>query len=137
MLLHTGASSWGARSVNPFGWDPSRPAPWWRHRHVRAQKHTLVLHVAGLCYLETSSAAQASGILEMMTTTAAKRRHLASSPFQPDAEPTIEQYALNDLVSHDSYGMGRVINLEGAAVTVDFRSQTVRIPSPYHRMARL
>ncbi|HEY3529545.1 MAG TPA: hypothetical protein VGK78_10365 [Nocardioides sp.] len=51
--------------------------------------------------------------------------------------PIIEQYALNDLVSHDSYGMGRVINVEPAAVTVDFRSQTVRIASPFQKMARL
>jgi hypothetical protein len=72
-----------------------------------------------------------------MTISGGQRRHLGSSPFQPDPEPTIEQYALNDLVSHDSYGMGRVIQLEAAAVTVDFRSQTVRIPSPYLRMARL
>jgi hypothetical protein len=65
------------------------------------------------------------------------RRHLANSPFQPDPEPTIEQYALDDLVSHDSYGMGRVIQVEAAAVTVDFRSQKVRIRSPFHKMARL
>jgi hypothetical protein len=70
-----------------------------------------------------------------MTTSA--RRHLASSPFKPDPEPTIEQYALDDLVSHDSYGLGRVIQVEGAAVTVDFRSQTVRVKSPFHKMARL
>jgi hypothetical protein len=70
-----------------------------------------------------------------MTTPA--RRHLASSPFQPDPEPTIEVYALDDLVSHDSYGMGRVISLEAAAVTVDFRSRKVRITSPFHKMARL
>jgi hypothetical protein len=72
-----------------------------------------------------------------MTTPAGPRRHLASSPFQPDPEPTIEQYAVDDMVSHDSYGMGRVIQVEAAAVTVDFRSQTVRIPSPFHKMARL
>jgi hypothetical protein len=72
-----------------------------------------------------------------MTTPARKRRHLASSPFQPDPEPTIEQYALNDLVSHDSYGMGRIIELEETAVTVDFGSKTVRIVSPYPKMARL
>ena len=72
-----------------------------------------------------------------MTSPAAKRRHLASSPFKPDPEPTIEQYALNDLVSHDSYGMGRVIDVEAAAVTVDFRSRTVRVLSPYSRMVRL
>jgi hypothetical protein len=72
-----------------------------------------------------------------MTGPAAARRYLASSPFQPDTEPTIEQYAINDLVSHDSYGMGRVIQVEAAAVTVDFRSQTVRITSPFHKMAPL
>jgi hypothetical protein len=72
-----------------------------------------------------------------MTTSAGPRRHLASSPFQPDPEPTIEQYAINDLVSHDSYGLGRVIQVEAAAVTVDFRSQTVRITSTFHKMTRL
>ena len=76
-------------------------------------------------------------MLESVTTPAGKRRHLASSPFQADPEPTIEQYALNDLVSHDAYGMGRVIKLEAAAVTVDFRSKTVRIVSPYSKMTRL
>jgi hypothetical protein len=65
------------------------------------------------------------------------RRHLASSPFRPDPETPIEEYALNDLVSHDSYGMGRVIQKETAAVTVDFRSQIVRIKSPYPKMAKL
>lgn len=72
-----------------------------------------------------------------MTTSAGPRRHLATSPFQPDPEPVVELYALNDLVSHDAYGMGRVIQVEAAAVTVDFRSQTVRIVSPFHKMARL
>lgn len=65
------------------------------------------------------------------------RRHLANSPFQPDPELTIEQYALDDMVSHDSYGMGRVIHVEAAAVTVDFRTQKVRITSPFRKMARL
>jgi hypothetical protein len=62
---------------------------------------------------------------------------MASSPFGPDPEPIIEQYALDDLVSHDSYGMGRVIQLEAGAVVVDFRSQTVRIASPFPKMAKL
>lgn len=72
-----------------------------------------------------------------MTTPVGPRRHLASSPFKPDPEPTIEQYAVDDLVSHDSYGMGRVIHVEAAAVTVDFRPQTVRITSPFRKMSRL
>jgi len=62
---------------------------------------------------------------------------MASSPFKPDPVPVIERYAMGDLVSHDSYGMGHVIQLESLAVTVDFRSQTVRITSPYHKMSKL
>ena len=78
-----------------------------------------------------------SGMLDEMTTSARPRRHLATSPFQPDPEPTIEQYAINDLVSHDSYGMGRVIQVEATAVTVDFRPQTVRVVSPFRKMTRI
>jgi hypothetical protein len=81
--------------------------------------------------------AQHPAILEVMSTPARARRHLASSPFPPDPEPTIEQYELDDLVSHDSYGLGRVIQMEAAAVTVDFGSQKVRIKSPFHKMTRL
>jgi hypothetical protein len=72
-----------------------------------------------------------------MTTPARPRRHLASSPFKPDPVPTIEQFEVDDLVSHDSYGMGRVIQVEAAAVTVDFRSHTRRITSPFHKMSKL
>ena len=65
------------------------------------------------------------------------RRHLSSSPFRREPEPTIEQYELNDLVSHDTYGLGRVTQLQTGAVVVDFGSQTLRVPSPFHKMARL
>ena len=84
-----------------------------------------------------SPRSQRRGILELMTPPPRARRHLASSPFKPDPEPTIEQFEVDDMVSHDAYGMGRVIQVEEAAVTVDFRSQTVRIPSPFHKMSRL
>lgn len=72
-----------------------------------------------------------------MPTSRARRRHLASSPFQPDPEPVIQHYACGDLVNHDAYGVGRVIGAEAAAVTVDFGTQKVRITSPFHRMAML
>jgi hypothetical protein len=72
-----------------------------------------------------------------MATSAGPRRHLASSPFPPDPEPIIEQFAMGDMVCHDTYGMGRVIQVEAAAVTVDFRNQVVRIPSPFHKMSYL
>ncbi|HET6563706.1 MAG TPA: hypothetical protein VFG72_17690 [Marmoricola sp.] len=72
-----------------------------------------------------------------MTTSPARRRHLASSPFKPDPEPVIEQFDCGDLVSHDSYGVGRVLATEPHAVLVDFRTQTVRITSPFHKMTTL
>mgnify|MGYP001217489299 CR=1 FL=1 len=72
-----------------------------------------------------------------MTTSQAPRRHLASSPFQPKPEPVIEQFATGDLVSHDSYGMGRVIGTESHAVTVDFGDRTVRVVSPFAKMTAL
>jgi len=67
----------------------------------------------------------------------ARRRHLASSPFQPEPEPVIEQFESGDVVSHDSYGMGRVVGAEADAVTVDFGNQTVRITSPFRKMSKL
>ena len=62
---------------------------------------------------------------------------MANSPFHPDPVPVIEQYEVGDLVSHDSYGVGHVIQTESHAGTVDFRSQTVRVTSPYQKMAKL
>ncbi|WP_122817206.1 hypothetical protein [Nocardioides pantholopis] len=73
----------------------------------------------------------------MTTRPGARPRHLASSPFQPKPEPTIVQYAVDDLVSHDSYGVGRVVGVESAAVSVDFRDKTVRITSPFAKMTLL
>jgi hypothetical protein len=76
-------------------------------------------------------------LIAMTTSPAGRRRHLASSPFQPEPEPTIEQYELDDLVSHDSFGVGRVVAVEADAVTVDFSTQTVRVSSPFSKMEKL
>ncbi|MEO5854400.1 MAG: hypothetical protein ABIQ15_17980 [Nocardioides sp.] len=70
----------------------------------------------------------------MTTSSGPKRRHLASSPFKPDPEPAIEEFAMGDLVSHDLYGMGRVVIVEASAVSVDFRDKTVRITSPFPKL---
>ena len=72
-----------------------------------------------------------------MSTSPPRRRHLASSPFQPEPEPVIETYENGDLVSHDTYGLGRVVGIEAAAVTVSFGNQALRITSPYAKMAKL
>ena len=67
------------------------------------------------------------------------RRYLPSSPFKPPPEaPPVERYELDDLVTHDKYGLGRVILVEGdAAIVVDFAPKKVRITSPFARMTKL
>ncbi|MCW2755770.1 MAG: hypothetical protein JWQ32_3181 [Marmoricola sp.] len=66
-----------------------------------------------------------------------RRRHLANSPFQPDPEPVIETFAVGDMVSHDAHGLGRVVGADAGGVTVDFQTRTVRIVSPFTKMAKL
>lgn len=73
----------------------------------------------------------------MTTSPGAKRRHLASSPFPPEPEQIIETYAVGDLVSHDTYGVGRIVGMDVGAVTADFGTQTVRIKSPFNKMELL
>lgn len=55
---------------------------------------------------------------------------------QPDTPP-IEEFAAGDQVSHDKYGLGRVLVAEDDAVVVDFGSAKVRILSPYAKLAKL
>lgn len=73
----------------------------------------------------------------MKPRSAAQRRHLASSPFSPQPEKVVEVFALEDRVTHDKYGLGRVVSVEEAAVTVDFGAQTVRIVSPFAKLEKL
>ena len=70
---------------------------------------------------------------------APKRRYLPTSPFKPPPEPPpVEQYALHDMVTHDKYGLGRVILVEGdTGVVIDFAPMKVRILTPFLRMSKL
>ena len=72
-----------------------------------------------------------------MKTRAALRRHLPSSPFNNQVTPAVEQFGVADRVTHDTYGLGRVVNREDEAVTVDFGSRMVRITSPFPKLAKL
>lgn len=80
-------------------------------------------------------------ILKVMTKSAGSRRYLPSSPFNKPAAaaPPIEQWEVGDRVSHDQFGLGRVIAVEGdnAAVLVDFSGRQGRILSPYSKLAKL
>ena len=70
---------------------------------------------------------------------ARNRRYLPTSPFKPPPEePPAERFELHDLVTHEKYGLGRVILVEGeVAVIVDFAPRKVRIMTPFARMIRL
>jgi hypothetical protein len=70
---------------------------------------------------------------------AASRRFLPTSPFGPPAAaPPAEQFALQDQVTHDTYGLGRVIGVEAdTAVAVDFGSCRVRIVMPCAKLTKL
>jgi hypothetical protein len=70
---------------------------------------------------------------------AAPRRSLPGSPFnvQP-AESPVEQFAFSDQVTHDKYGLGRVLLIEDEdAVVVVFGSRKIRILSPFDRLTKL
>lgn len=50
----------------------------------------------------------------------------------------IEDFAVGDRVTHDKFGLGRVITQESAAVVVDFgEAQRARIVSPYTRLTKI
>lgn len=83
-------------------------------------------------------AAAGRRILDLMSTSPGpKRRHLASSPFQPEPEVVVESYERGDTVSHDNYGLGSVIAVDPTGVTVDFGDRTLRITTPFARMEKL
>ncbi|MEV5570158.1 hypothetical protein AB0L06_08910 [Spirillospora sp. NPDC052269] len=69
----------------------------------------------------------------------AGRRRLPTSPFPPPpAAPPVQEFALEDRVTHDKYGLGQVVGVEpGRAVLVDFGTQKVKILSPYVKLFKL
>jgi hypothetical protein len=75
----------------------------------------------------------------MNSASAGHRRYLPSSPFKPPPDaPPPEEFEVDDLVTHDKYGLGRVVLVEGdSAVVVDFAPRKVRITTPFTRMTKL
>ncbi|MFF2326111.1 MULTISPECIES: hypothetical protein [unclassified Streptomyces] len=76
-----------------------------------------------------------------MKQSAGSRRHLPSSPFNrpTQAAPPVESFDVGDRVSHDQFGLGRVLAVEGdnAAVLIDFAGRQGRILSPYSKLTKL
>ena len=70
---------------------------------------------------------------------AAARPLLPTSPFgaRPPAPPA-EQFAVQDQVTHDKYGLGRVISIEDDTVLIiDFGSRRVCITTPCAKLSKL
>lgn len=73
-----------------------------------------------------------------MTKPSAPKRHLPTSPFKAPVVPAPKHFDVGDKVTHDMYGLGRVIGIEaGIAALVDFGSTPIRILSPYAKMTKL
>jgi hypothetical protein len=69
---------------------------------------------------------------------AATRRHLPTSPFDaPPPAPPAEQFAEQDQVTHDRYGLGRVVSVQDDALVIDFGSRRMRITTPCAKLAKL
>jgi hypothetical protein len=67
------------------------------------------------------------------------RRYLPGSPFNvPVVEDPIETFAPGDLVTHDKYGLGRVIRVEDETVIlVDFGTARLRVALPCAKLIKL
>ena len=75
----------------------------------------------------------------MKPSRAATRRSLPTSPFgaAPPAPPA-EQYAEQDQVTHDKYGLGRVISVQDdATLVIDFGGRRMLIAIPCAKLAKL
>jgi hypothetical protein len=70
---------------------------------------------------------------------AAARPLLPTSPFgAPPRTPPAEQFAVQDQVTHDKYGLGRVISVQDdTTLIIDFGSRRVRIATPCAKLAKL
>ena len=78
-------------------------------------------------------------ILRVMTPSGTTRRHLPSSPFNtPRVVEPVEVFAPQDRVSHDQFGLGHVIEVEGdQAVLVQCGTRRIRVTSPFTKLCKL
>jgi len=69
---------------------------------------------------------------------AVTRRFLPTSPFNTPPAPPVGKFAVQDQVTHDKYGLGRVIGVEDdTALLIDFGSRQERIVTPFAKLTRL
>jgi hypothetical protein len=88
--------------------------------------------------VEGRQAARRGDIMEPMKPYAGSRRHLASSPFKPPVPEVVETFVVDERVTHDKYGLGRVVAVEGEqAVVVDFGTSRTRLMRPFAKLHKL
>jgi hypothetical protein len=69
---------------------------------------------------------------------AATRRLLPTSPFAPPIVPPAEEFAEQDQVTHDKYGLGRVVSVQDdAALIIDFGARRMRVGLPCSKLSKL
>jgi hypothetical protein len=73
----------------------------------------------------------------MSQSPAARRRRPPGSPFSDPVPPVVESYAVDDRVTHDRAGLGRVVAVEEDAVIVAFGSQRLRVMTPFTKLTKL
>ena len=74
---------------------------------------------------------------EVMTTSRSRRRP-PGSPFRDPVAKPVKLFEVDDRVTHDECGLGRVVSVEeDIAVSVEFAGRTLRITAPYDRLHKL
>ena len=69
---------------------------------------------------------------------APRRKFHASSPFQPQAVEPDAVYEVSARVSHDTYGLGRIVSIQGTrSAQVDFGDQVRHVPLPCRALVSL
>lgn len=73
------------------------------------------------------------------TRSGASKRYLPGSPFNiPVVEEPAETYEPGDLVTHDKYGLGSVLEVaDQSDVLVDFGTRRVRVALPCTKLFKL
>lgn len=77
--------------------------------------------------------------MQVMQPSVTARRQLPSSPFNvPRVVEPVEVFAPQDRVSHDQFGLGRVIDVEGDfAVLVLCGTRRIRVTTPFTKLCKL
>jgi hypothetical protein len=136
-VVDAGGTAWAVLMPSSLARrEPADLGPRYRTADRRYRRRTTCRNLQRLISSRLPTSRLGGAYSEAMATSSG-RRHLASSPFKPKVELPIENFESDDLVSHDSYGVGRVVSVEADAVTVNFRDQTVRVSSPYRKMTKL